>query len=322
MTSLKNGRLERALDRRQPLAGRADLTAYRLINGAGDGFPGVAVDRFDDTLILHAESDAATAEVLPMLARSSGARRVYVKRHPKQTSRLGQAERLALAPPIPAWGHPVEQTPVVEHGVRYLVRAAEGLSVGLFVDMRDVRRWVRERAHGHSVLNLFAYTCAFGVCARLGGAARVVNLDASRAYLAWGTENYASNGLTAEPRDFVYGDTFDWLGRFARRGERFDVVIVDPPSFGSTRAGPFSVERDYERLVAAAARVTAPAGILVAATNHRGVPATRFDAFVDRGLETARRGGRRIRRWHEPALDFPVAPGQRPYLKVQALELD
>jgi 23S rRNA (cytosine1962-C5)-methyltransferase len=188
--------------------------------------------------------------------------------------------------------------------------------------MREVRAWVQQTAVDRTVLNLFAYTCGFGVCARRGGAQRVLNLDLSRAYLAWGQDNYALNDLAVDPRDFVNGDALDWLARFARRQQTFDLVIVDPPSFSSTRRGAFAAERDYPRLAAAAARVVAPGGILLAATNHAGISGSRFDAVLARGVAEAKRRPELLRRWHEPALDFPVAPGDAPYLKVRALALE
>jgi 23S rRNA (cytosine1962-C5)-methyltransferase len=206
---------------------------------------------------------------------------------------------------------------VEEVGVRYEVRPAAGLSVGLFLDMRDVRAWLRQVCAERRVLNLFAYTCSFGVSAMLGSAARVLNIDVSRPYLEWGMANYALNGLAVDPRDFVYGDAFDWLHRFARRGERFDMVIVDPPSFSST---PFSVTRDYARLVEAAARVASPDAVLLAATNHAATSDARFDAWLRQGLAAAERRGRIVKRWHEPEEDFPLAAGQRPYLKVRAIQ--
>jgi 23S rRNA (cytosine1962-C5)-methyltransferase len=169
------------------------------------------------------------------------------------------------------------------------------------------------------VLNLFAYTCSFGVCAVHGGAARTVNLDLSKRYLDWGKANYRLNHLPIDERDFIFGDAFDWLRRFARREMRFNVVIVDPPSFSST---PFSVTRDYTRLVGAAARTVAPGGILVVATNHAGTSDERFESWLEDGLESADRDGRLAQRWHEPAVDFPVPVGQQPYLKVRALVLD
>jgi 23S rRNA (cytosine1962-C5)-methyltransferase len=213
----------------------------------------------------------------------------------------------------------VDEAEVVEHGVRYAVRPTAGLSVGLFLDMREVRAWLLSVAHQRSVLNLFAHTCSFGVCASLGGASRVLNLDLSKSYLEWGKTNYRLNSLSVTDRDFVYGDAFDWLARFARRAERFDLVIVDPPSFSSS---PFSVRRDYPRLLAAAARAAAPAGMLLAATNHAGTSDEEFEAWLRGGLKMASRIGQLAYAWHEPAADFPVPTGHAPYLKVRALVLD
>lgn len=309
-----------AIRRRAPLAARTDLTTYRLFHGVAEGAPGLAVDRFGNVAVIHADAHDVLARWLPALREELAEfGSAYAKVHPRRASHRDAAELRSFAPELPAWGPPMDVVEVLEHDARYVVRPTTGLSVGLFPDMREVRAWVRGNSAGRSVLNLFAYTCAFGVCATLGNAARVVNLDVSKRYLEWGQENYRLNELTGDPRDFIYGDAFDWLGRFARRGTRFDLVIVDPPSFSST---PFSVTRDYARLVEAAARVCARAGILVAATNHAGTSDERFEAWLRAGLETAGRHGQVVQRWHEPAADFPVAPGQQPYLKVRALVLD
>jgi 23S rRNA (cytosine1962-C5)-methyltransferase len=278
------------------------------------------VDRYAEVAVIHADSadvlDHWRASLRPALSDCQSA---FVKIHPARASRLSASELQSLAPAEPIWGRAVDEVEVNEHGAHYLIRPKSGLSVVLFLDMRDVRTWLRSAVSQRSVLNTFAYTCAFGVNAMLGGAERVVNLDVSRQYLAWGQANYRLNGLPVDSHDFVFGDAFDWLGRFARRGERFDVVIVDPPSFSST---PFSVTRDYPRLVDAAARVVAPAGMLVAASNHAATSDKRFEGWLRTGLETAGRRGRNVRRWHEPDLDFPVAHGREPYLKVRALVLD
>ncbi len=243
----------------------------------------------------------------------------YVKIHPRGASQLSDTELRARAPDEPHWGLPIEELEVVEFGAHYLVRPAAGLSVGLFLDMREVREWVRHMARGRRVLNLFAYTCSLGVSAMLGGAERVLNVDVSKPYLEWGQENYHLNDLTSDPHDFVFGDAFDWLRRLARRNERFDMMILDPPSFSST---PFSVVRDYPRLAEAAARIVAPAGILWAATNHSSTSDKRFDNQLDEGLTNAGRHAHLLRSWHEPAVDFPLAAGRGPYLKVRALVLD
>jgi 23S rRNA (cytosine1962-C5)-methyltransferase len=289
--------------------------AYRLIHGAADGLPGLFVDRFGDVLVVHADSEDVLDDSRPALHELGTFPAAVGKVHPRQASRLPPVERVL-------WGAPPAELVVRVAGVRYVVRPRAGLSVGLFLDMREVRQWIGQIAGGRSVLNLFAYTCGFGVVATLAGATRVLNLDLSRSYLDWGRANYQANELPVDGADFVFGDAFDWLGRFARRNQLFDLVIVDPPSFSSTRRGPFAVERDYERLVGAAARIAAPGGILLAATNHSGTTDMRFDAWLRTGLDSAGRHGRLEHSWHEPSPDFPLTPGQQPYLKVRALTLE
>lgn len=271
------------------------------------------MDRYADVAVIHADAPSVLAEWLPAVRAEleSLCPTGYAKIHPRGRGRT--------APQAAVWGEPREEVVVAEHEVRYLVRPAAGLSVGLFLDMREVRAWLLEHSRDRTVLNLFAYTCSLGVCASLGGAARVVNLDLSRPYLEWGKANYALNNLSVDDRDFIYGDALDWLARFARREQTFDLVIVDPPSFSST---PFSVTRDYVRLTELAARAVATGGTLLAATNHAATSSNRFDGWLAEGLSRSGRDGRVLQKWHEPSIDFPAPRGQHPYLKVRALELD
>src|SRR5207248_9319272 len=101
-------------------------------------------------------------------------------------------------------------------------------SVGLYLDAREVRAWVREHAAGKLALNCFSYTCGYAVAALAGGARRVVNVDISRRVLDWGAENAELNGQAVSRRDYIAGDVFEWLDRFAKKGEVFDLVILDP----------------------------------------------------------------------------------------------
>ncbi len=279
------------------------------MHGAADGAPGLFVDRYANLLVAHADT---LAPVQQWQAQLQSAPAAIAKIHPRQASREAPQE-------LTLWGQVPDEVVVTERGVHYVIRPGAGLNVGLFLDMREVRTWLRGVAADRTVLNLFAYTCAFGVVASLGGAQRVLNLDLSRGYLEWGKANYRANRLMVDDQDFVFGDALDWLGRFARRRQTFDVVIVDPPSFSTSG---FSVERDYPRLVSAAARVVSPGGILLAATNHASTTDNRFEAWLRSGLDSAGRRGRLEQRWHEPAPDFPLVEGQHPYLKVRALTLD
>jgi 23S rRNA (cytosine1962-C5)-methyltransferase len=208
--------------------------------------------------------------------------------------------------------------------LRFLIRPGDGLNTGLFLDMRETRAWVRSQSAGRTMLNCFAYTCAFGVAARAGGAARTANVDLSKGYLDWGRRNTALNGFEVVKTDFIFGDVFDWLRRFARAGKAFDLVILDPPSFATARRTRFSVERDYARLVALAAPVVGPGGCLLACANTRSVSERAFAAQVRQGLTELGPGrrARLARTTHEPAVDFPVAPGEAPYLKVAEVRFE
>ncbi|OQA45151.1 MAG: tRNA pseudouridine synthase C [Chloroflexi bacterium ADurb.Bin325] len=367
-----------ALERRAALAADAGTTIYRLINAAGDGMPGLALDRYGDVLVVsvydepdnrgqesHPAKRAAHPErsprqaadavegrrtgarpstggsplstssrppaqdalpawraIVSAVAENTGITSVYVKYRPRQASQLSDAELARRAPAEPVYGAPRPEVIAHEDGLAYVIRPGDGLSVGLFPDMREGRGRVRAWARGARVLNTFAYTCGFGVAALAGGAARVLNIDLSRGALAWGQENYRANGFAADPYDFVYGDVFDWLGRLARRGEQFELMILDPPGFARTRTRRFVAAQDYAELAALAARITARGGLLYACCNVAELPRRAFREQVLAGLADAGRRGEIVGVYHEPALDFPAAAGEEPYLKMLAVRLD
>ena len=153
---------------------------------------------------------------------------VYLKVRPKQANTLVDTRKDELAPKQAVRGtSAADEIEVREEGVPYGVRLGDGLSTGLFLDQRTNRVRVREAAAGKSVLNLFAYTCAFSVAAAVGGAARTVSVDAAGVALERGRQNLARVGATDEARhQLVAADAFDWLAGAAKRKERFD--LVDP----------------------------------------------------------------------------------------------
>jgi len=324
MRSTTGQRLASALERRAALIAQSDTNAYRLINRAGDGFPDLSVDRFADVLVANLYSAGQLVkppmQLLRDLAERVEARSVYVKYRPVQANMLDEEARRALAPARPVIGEPAPVVIASENGLRFLIRPGEGLNPGLFLDMREMRSFVRGEAAGKTVLNCFAYTCGFGTAALSGGAARAVNLDVSRNALEWGKRSAELNGHAINPRDFIFGDVFDWLKRFGRRSEKFDLVILDPPSYSSTRQTRFTVERDYAALVALAAPVVAPGGWLIACANTHTVPTRAFLAQVRQGLSDFR--ARVVRTEHEPKIDFPAAPGEQPYLKIALVRFD
>jgi 23S rRNA (cytosine1962-C5)-methyltransferase len=313
--------LQAALERRAKLAADPLTNAYRLINRAADGFPDLAVDRYATVLVAHLYTHgrriSPPRRLLEALASETGAEAVYIKYRPDQGSVLDEADRQELAPPQPLFGRAVGELEAVENGLRFIIRPGDGLSTGLFLDMRETRAWVQARAAGRIVLNCFAYTCGFGLAAWRGGAARAVNIDVSRRYLDWGRANAERNGFAPPATDLIFGDVFDWVRRFSRRGQTFDLVILDPPSYATTRQTRFAVERDYVALVALAAPLVAPGGELLACANSHALPVRSFTAMVKAGLEQAGVNSAKLGQVrHEPEVDFPVAPSAQPYLKV------
>lgn len=313
-------RFAEAFARRAPLLA-PNTTAFRAFNGAADGLPDVTVDWFNGVAVLslyRAWDRPEEARLVAAAAEGTGARSVYLKRRPREARVVANTAKTEVAPPSAAFGPDVEALVAHENGAAFVIRPGQGLSVGLYLDMRDVRAWVKARAAGNTVLNTFAYTCAFGVYARLGGAARAVNVDLSRRVLDWGEENLRQNGAEPDRRDFIAGDSFEWFRRFEKKDERFDLVILDPPSFSTHKGGRFSAGRDYPKLVEAACAALAPGGTLLSACNLEDLPGPRFEALISSGFERAGRTARLLERLGPSAIDFPAHPDEPSALKVRA----
>ncbi|BDP42229.1 hypothetical protein DAETH_21980 [Deinococcus aetherius] len=307
------------LARRAGLPGEG-TTVYRAAHTTEtDGL--FTLDVAGDAGVLSLYADLSPEEETRLAAacgEAAGLAGIYLKRRPVEARHAANVTREWLSPPEPIWGEARAEIVALENGVPLLIRPGADLSIGLFTDARPARAWVREHAPpGGRVLNTFAYTCGFGLNAALGGAGVVKNVDLSRKVLAWGQENYALSRLPAQGTDFLYGDVFEWLGRLRRRGDTFDLVILDPPSFARGKSGVWRAERDYPELAGLAADVTAQGGRLLAMTNSASLSGPSFERLVASGLT---QGGRRAHldtRLH-PGEDYPGAT----HLKAQVWALD
>ena len=316
--------MRRAAEARRALAATPGLTCYRLANAEADCLPGITADRFGDVVVLSLYRELTEAEegaVLDAAMEAWAPRALYLKRRPREARVVANTARAEVSPELPSRGEHVAACAVEENGLKFDIRPGAGLSVGLFPDMREARAWVRAHAAGRTVLNTFSYTCGFSVAARAGGAVRALNVDASRRVLDWGEDNHRLNGLPLDRRDFVAGDVFEWLRRLGKKGEPFDLVILDPPSFATTRHSRFSAAKDYPALVAQAAAVLAPGGTLLACCNLSGLTAARHAAAVSEGLARAGRSARKTERL-SPGPDFPSHPDSPHGLQVLAVGTD
>jgi 23S rRNA (cytosine1962-C5)-methyltransferase len=260
------------------------------------------------------------------------ARGVYHKVLTRQVRRAARAE---ASPQLVVGEAAPERFKVQENGLQFELSFTEGYSTGLFLDQRDNRRRLLTRhvasdfpllapAIGNGqweLLNLFAYTCGYSVCAAKAGA-RTTSLDLSRRWLDWGKRNFALNQLEPAGHDFIYGEAFDWLRRLAKKGRRFEVILLDPPTFSQSKeSGVFQAEKDYGRLLTAALPLLGAGGALFASTNAADWPPEKFLAEVDKAIHGA---GRRVLQHHyfpQPP-DFPISRAEPAYLKTVWLRVE
>ncbi len=236
--------------------------AQRVFHGRGGRFPGcehLALDAFPPVLLLTSFKpldDASLAAVGDALA----ARWRQITDAPLNWGyqcRGEAAETRLMAGAVP------EPHVVTEAGARYVVHLLRGQNHGLFLDMVEGRRWVREHVKpGAKVLNLFAYTCAFSVVALQAGAAEVVNVDMASGALATGRTNHELNGVKAGAK-FLAHDIFNSWGKLTRGGP-YDLVVCDPPSF---QKGSFVATKDYARLARRLPALLAPGGVALLCLN-------------------------------------------------------
>ena len=171
------------------------------------------------------------------------------------------------------------------------------------------------------VLNTFAYTCGFSVCAAAIGAT-TTSLDLSKKYLEWGRDNFRLNGLDDKAHEFIYGDVFDWLKRLSKKNRQFDLVILDPPTFSSSKeSGIFRAEKDYGALAQAVLAVLKPGGVLLASTNAAKLEPGRFVESIQEAAAACHRKVRRNRYFPQPP-DFPIGRDEPAYLKTAWFQIE
>ena len=277
--------------------------AHRLASGA-DAW----IERFGpDVLISYQTEPACEAALGELDARCAVhgyvPRRIFGKHLPTQA-----AERVAPALLRGADDAPME-TEVSEAGARYGLDFAGGYSAGLFIDQRDnrarLRAWKPRR-----LLNTFAYTCSFSVVAALEGA-ETLSVDLSRRSLTRGEGNFTRNGLDPKAgHRFIADDVLAVLPRLARRGEKFDAIVLDPPTFSRNQSGAaFQVQRDFEKLVAEALEVAAPGAKILLSVNHSAMRVADLEWAARHALKLAGRVGDFLGSRALP--DFPEGHGAK-----------
>lgn len=318
-------RVRRAAERRYGVfASEPSPSAFRIAHDAADGLPGVSVDVYGDSLVVHLSDSPIPEDVVLDGVDRLGAARIYVKRRPKHASRIVDARGGSFAPREPVRGAAGPEAFLVhENGLPFEVHLGDGLSTGLFLDQRENKRRFADlvkQTRGARVLNLFAYTGSFSVVAAAAGAAHTTTVDASASVCAWARRNLARVDAREPEHVVVEADCFQYLALAAKKRQSFDAVVLDPPSFSTTKSSRFSADGDYKKLAALALKVVAPGGFLLACTNHRGIVLAKFRRFLH---EAARDAGVTVAQMKDlpPPVDFPPAPGSGSHLKSVLVRL-
>lgn len=316
------------LELRLGLINPEETDAFRLAHGAADGCPGWFADRLGSYVLLQSREEAAApptslercligAQAL-IAYRPAGVYRKALNRQVRRTTTADASPKLVEGSPA------LERFAIRENGLSFELSFDEGYSFGLFLDQRDNRR---RFLTGHvaadfplfndrspTLLNVFAYTCGFSVCAAASGT-HTTSLDISQKYLDWGRRNFALNHLDAGRHEFIRGEAYGWLRRLARKQRSYHAIVLDPPTFSQSKEqGVFRAEKDYGRLVGMTVPLLKPGGVLLASTNAAGLAPEVFLQTIRAAIQAA---SRRIEQFHyipQPP-DFPIAREEPAHLK-------
>ena len=316
-------RVAAALARRAALPELAGQAALRVVHAESDALPGIIADRYGDTVVLQLTSAGAEkwrTAIADSLLGATGCVRLF-ERSDVDVRALEGLE------PVSGWLHgaePEADVVIEEHGIRLGVDIRHGHKTGFYLDQRDNRAMVAGLVRGRRVLNCFCYTGGFSLQALAGGATGVLSIDSSAPALEAARCNLARNPqLDAARASWREADVFAELRALHDRGERFDLVILDPPKFAPTASQAERAARAYKDINLQALKLLAPGGLLMTYSCSGGIDATLFRKIVAGAALDARRTARILRQLHGAA-DHPVdlAFPEGEYLKGLLLQVD
>ena len=293
-------------------------TAYRVVFGEGDLVPGLVVDRYGDVLVaqmLTAGIDRRKELLIDLLAGLTGARAIYLRNDARSRLREG----LPLYRQF-ARGDAATRIEIAESGAAFFVDIAGGQKTGWFCDQRENRTALAPFARGARVLDVFSYSGAFGIHAAIHGATSVLGLDASQDAVALAQQHAAMNGA-ADRCAYRAVNAFDELKALQQKGERFDLIVLDPPAFARTKQAVPDALAGYKEINLRAIRLLEPDGVLASCSCSWHVDERMLWAAILDAAQDARRDLRLIE-FRSQARDHPMlaAMPETRYLKCFVLQ--
>lgn len=277
-------KIKSALEYRKDFFTNKDTTAFRVLNGEGDGLGGLTIDYFDGFYMLTWYSLGIyefKSDILEALKNSVEYKGIYQKkRFDSKGKYLDDSDDFICGDKAQS------PTLVKENGVNFAIYLDDGAMVGVFLDQRDARKAIRDKyAKGKTVLNTFSYTGAFSVAAALGGASKTTSVDLAKRSLPKTTEQFLINNIDAQSQDIVVEDIFNYFKFAIKKKLSFDLVVLDPPSFARSKKHTFSASKDYVNLLKEAIQVTNKGGIIVASTNSANFSMMTFSDFISKAFK-------------------------------------
>ncbi|MGG4489420.1 class I SAM-dependent rRNA methyltransferase [Metabacillus idriensis] len=272
-------KIQAAFQFRNNLFRSGATTAFRVFNGEGDGIGGLTIDYFDGYYLVTWYSKGIyqfNSFILEALKKYAEIRGIYQKKRFDSQGKFVEEDGFVEGQ------RPEFPLIVKENGVNFAVYLNDGAMVGVFLDQRDVRKTIRDRyAKGKTVLNLFSYTGAFSVFAALGGAVKTTSVDLANRSLSKTVEQFSINEVDYESQDIIVEDVFHYFKYALKKNLKFDLVILDPPSFARSKKYTFSAAKDYKDLLKETIALTEDNGVIVASTNCSTFSMKKFKGFID-----------------------------------------
>lgn len=272
-------KLKKAFTKREHYFNSSETTAFRVFNGEGDGIGGITIEYFDGYYLIHWYSKGIyhfREQIISSLKNITKYKAIYQKKRFDTKGMYIEEDDFVTGER--------GQFPIIvkENGMNFAVYLNESAMVGVFLDQRDVRRTIRDKyAKGQTVLNTFSYTGAFSVAAALGGATKTTSVDLANRSRSKTIEQFSINEIDYESQQIIVEDVFNYFKYAVRKQLKFDMVILDPPSFARSKKYVFSAEKDYKNLLKEAIAITENDGIIIASTNCSSFGMGKFKGFIE-----------------------------------------
>ncbi len=271
-------KLRNAFSKRIKFYHLRDTTAFRVFNGEGDGIGGLTIDYFDEYYLITWYSKGIYTfkdSILKAIKALVSFYGIYEKKRFEENGMVVDEDSYICGKKAP------EPLIVKENKFSFAIYLNDGAMVGVFLDQKEVRKSIRNKcSDDNKVLNTFSYTGAFSIAAAKGGAI-TTSVDLASRSLEKTTQNFVINNIDPEKHEIIVEDVFLYFKRAKKEELKFDVVILDPPSYATSKDNRFSAASDYKDLVKAAIEITEDEGMIVASTNCSTFNMTKFKKFID-----------------------------------------